>query len=89
MLVLRFFLSILRVYYFAHVILQILAELNLLTSKFTPGFDQTQKYFAFDSCKYFKIPCHANANSIYLGVFLFLDYKLDAESFFFFFFYSV
>ena len=59
---------------------QILAELYLLASKFTPGFDQTQKYFKFYSRKYFKISCHANANFIYLGVFLFLDYKLDAES---------
>ena len=41
---------------------QILTELNLLTSKFTPGFDQTQKYFKFCSRKYFKVSCHANAN---------------------------
>ena len=59
---------------------QILEELNLLVSKFTPGFEQTQKYFKFYSHKYFRISCHANANLIYLGVFLFLDYKLDAES---------
>ena len=59
---------------------QVRAELYLLANKFAPGFDQTQKYFRFYSRKYFKISCHANANLIYLGVFLFLDYKLGAES---------
>ena len=28
----------------------------------------------------FRITCHENAKYIYLGVFLFLDYILDAES---------
>ena len=36
---------------------QILAEINLLMSKFTPGFDQTQKYFKVFSRKYFKRHC--------------------------------
>ena len=43
---------------------QILTELNLLASKFTPVFDQVQKYFKFYSGKYmyFKVSRHANAN---------------------------
>ena len=56
--------NIIRVYYL-RMRTQILKELNLLASKFTPGFDQTQKYIKFYSRKYFKVSCHANANYIY------------------------
>ena len=55
-------------------------EPNLLASKFTPGFDQTQKYIKFCSRKYFKSSCMRTQTKFTHEYFFFLDYKLVAES---------